>query len=155
PVLFFAAGGHGDSPKPGAPADKLDAGGMARVATVGARVVDRLASDPRPVYAQVARPARRQGHGSGAAGALLGVVALPRPGNDGLRLSSVMPGSRAERAGLREGDVIVRFAATAVAGLEALRAVIRERKPGDSVSVLYLRDGGAHATAAILGPRID
>ena len=155
PVLFFYTGGHSDYHKPSDTADKLDAGGMARVATVGARVVDRLASDPRPVYAQVARPTRRQRQASGAAGALLGVVALPRPGNDGLRLSSVMPGTGAERAGLREGDVIVRFAGTAVDGLEELRALIRERKPGDSVSVLYLRDGDSHSTSAILGPRID
>ena len=156
PVLFFYTGGHSDYHKPSDTADKLDAAGMARVAAVGARVVDRLASDARPVYAQVARPARRQGQGGGVAGgALLGVVALPRPGNDGLRLSGVMPGTGAERAGLREGDVIVRFAGTAVDGLEELRTLIRDRKPGDSVSVLYLRNGEAHSTSATLGPRSD
>src|SRR5439155_4853614 len=87
PVLFFYTGGHSDYHKPSDTADKIDAAGMARVAAVGARVVERLASDARPVYAQVARPARRQASGA-AGGALLGVVALPRPGNDGLRLSS-------------------------------------------------------------------
>jgi len=155
PVLFFSTAGHSDYHKPSDTADKLDAAGMARVAAVGARVVDRLATDARPVYAQVARPARRQGPGGGAGGALLGVAALPRPGNDGLRLSSVMPGTGAERAGLREGDVIVRFAGIAVDGLEELRILIRDRKPGDSVAVLYLRNGEAHSTSATLGPRID
>jgi S1-C subfamily serine protease len=66
-----------------------------------------------------------------------------------------MPGTGAERAGLREGDVIVRFAGAAVDGLEELRTLIRDRKPGDSVSVLYLRDGDAHSTSAVLGPSID
>jgi aminopeptidase YwaD len=158
PVLFFYTGGHGDYHKPSDTADKLDAAGMARVAAVGARVVERLAGDARPVYAQVARPARRQGQGSAgsaAGSALLGVVAVPRPGGDGLRLASVMPGTGAERAGLREGDVIVRLAGAGIDGLEDLRALIRDRKPGDSVSVLYLRDGEAHATSATLGPRID
>ena len=122
----------------------------------GARVVDGLASEARPVYAQVTRPARRQNQGSGASGgALLGVVAVPRPGNDGLKLSSVMSGTGAERAGLREGDVIVRFAGTAVDGLEELRTLIRERKAGDTVPVLYLRNGEAHSTSATLGPRTD
>jgi S1-C subfamily serine protease len=51
--------------------------------------------------------------------------------------------------------VIVRLAGTAVDGLEELRALIRDRKPGDTVPVLYLRDGEAHSTAATLGPRID
>ena len=154
PVLFFHTGAHPDYHKPSDTADKIDAAGMARVAAVVERVVERLASDARPVYAQVARPARRQGSGA-AGGALLGVVALPRPGNDGLRLSSVMPGTGAARAGLREGDVIVRFAGIAVEGFEELRTLIRDRKPGDTVTVLYLRDGEAHSTSVTLGPRIE
>ena len=156
PVLFFYTGAHSDYHRPSDTADKIDAAGMARVAALGARVIDGLASDARPVYAQVTRPARRQNQGSGASGgALLGVVAVPRPGNDGLKLSSVMSGTGAERAGLREGDVIVRFAGTAVDGLEELRTLIRDRKPGDSVPVLYLRNGEARSTSATLGPRSD
>jgi peptidase M28-like protein/PDZ domain-containing protein/PA domain-containing protein len=156
PVLFFYTGAHSDYHRPSDTADKIDAAGMARVAALGARVIDGLASDARPVYAQVTRPARRQNQGSGASGgALLGVVAVPRPGNDGLKLSSVMSGTGAEQAGLREGDVIVRFAGTAVDGLEELRTLIRDRKPGDSVPVLYLRNGEAHSTSATLGPRSD
>jgi peptidase M28-like protein/PDZ domain-containing protein len=155
PVLFFFTGGHSDYHRPTDTADKIDAAGMARVAAVGARVVERLASEARPVYAQVARPTRRQ-QGTGApTSALLGVVALPRAGHDGLRLASVMPGTGAERAGLREGDVIVRIAGVAVDGLEELRTVIRDRKPGDTVAVLYLRAGEPRATSATLGPRTD
>ena len=158
PVLFFYTGGHSDYHQPSDTADKIDAAGMARVADIGARVVDRLATESRPVYAQVTRPARRHGVGAGggaAGGALLGVVAGPRPGADGFRLLSVMPGTAAEHAGLREGDVIVRLAGSAVDGLEELRALIRDRQPGDTVSVLYLRAGEAHTTSATLGPRTD
>ena len=155
PVLFFSTGGHRDYHQPGDTADKIDAAGMARVAAIGARVVERLATESRPAYAQVARPTRRQGVGAAAGGALLGVVAVPRPGTDGLKLSSVMPGTAAERAGLREGDVIVRFAGSPVDGLEELRTLIRDRRPGDTVSVLYLRAGEAHATSATLDPRTD
>jgi aminopeptidase YwaD len=154
PVLFFYTGGHSDYHRPSDTADKIDAAGMARVADIGARVVERLATESRPVYAQVTRPARR--HGVGAAGGpLLGIVAVPRPGADGIRLSSVMPGTAAEHAGLREGDVIVRLAGSSVDGFEELRALIRDRQPGDTVSVLYLRAGEAHTTSATLGPRTD
>jgi putative serine protease PepD len=66
-----------------------------------------------------------------------------------------MPGTAAEHAGLREGDVIVRLAGSSVDGLEELRALIRDRQPGDTVSVLYLRAGEAHTTSATLGPRTD
>ena len=154
PVLFFYTGSHSDYHRPTDTADKIDAAGMARVAAVGARVVERLASESRPVFAQVARPARR--HGAGAAGgALLGVVAVPRSGADGIRLSSVMPGTAAERAGLNEGDVIVRFAGLSVDGLEELRTLIRDRHPGDTISILYLRAGEAYTTSATLGLSTD
>jgi len=51
--------------------------------------------------------------------------------------------------------VIVRLAGTSVSGLEDLRTVIRARQPGDTVSVLYLRDGEPHTTSATLGTRAD
>jgi S1-C subfamily serine protease len=33
--------------------------------------------------------------------------------------------------------------------------MIHDRRPGDTVSVLYLRDGEAHTTSATLGTRVD
>ena len=155
PVLFFYTGGHGDYHRPTDTADKIDAAGMARVASIGARVVERLAAESRPVYARVPRPTPHHGVVGAAGGALLGVVAASRPGGDGLTLSSVMPATAADRAGLRDGDVIVRFAGSPVGGLEELRALIRDRQPGDTVAVLYLRAGDAHTTSATLGPRTD
>ena len=153
PVLFFHTGSHDDYHRPTDTADKINADGMARVAAVAVRVIERLATDARPVYAKVAPPARRRGGDS--SGPFLGIASAPRAGADGLRLSSVLPGTGAALAGLREGDVIVRLAGTSVAGLDDLRAVIRARRPGDTVSVLYLRDGEPYTTSATLGTRID
>ena len=156
PVLFFHTGNHDDYHRPGDTADKIDADGMARVAAIAVRVIDRLATDARPVYAKVTPPARRRsGESGGGGGAFLGIASAPRSGADGLRLSSVLPGTGAARAGLREGDVIVRLAGTSVAGPEDLRAVIRARQPGDTIPVLYLRDGEPHTTSATLGTRVD
>jgi aminopeptidase YwaD len=152
PVLFFHTGSHRDYHRPTDTADKIDAGGMARVAAVAARVIERLAAEPRPVYAKVPQPARRRS--SAAGGTFFGISAPPR-GADGLRLASVVPGTAAAKAGLREGDVIVRFDGSSVEGFEDFRAMVQERKPGDTVSVLYLRDGEAHTTSATLGTRVD
>src|SRR5262249_12533299 len=161
PILFFHTGSHDDYHRPTDTADKIDADGMARVAAIAARVIDRLATDSRPVYAKLTPPARRRGGDSGG-GAFLGIASAPRSGADGLRLSSVLPGTGAARAGLREGDVLERLAGAHVAGagaaaarLEDLRAVIRARQPGDTVSVLYLRDGEPYMTSATLGTRVD
>ena len=153
PVLFFHTGSHPDYHRPSDTADRIDADGMARVGAVATRVIERLATDSRPVYAKIPQPARRRSDAA-SGGAFFGISAPPR-GADGLRLSSVVPGTAAAKAGLREGDIIVRFAGASVEGFDDFRAMVRDRRPGDTVSVLYLRDGEAHTTSATLGTRVD
>jgi putative serine protease PepD len=76
-----------------------------------------------------------------------------RSESDGLRLTHVVPDSAAARAGLHEGDILVRFGDRAVNGFEDLTAALRTRRRGDEVRVLYLRDGVEHETSATLDAR--
>jgi S1-C subfamily serine protease len=62
-----------------------------------------------------------------------------------------MPKSPAEEAGLKDGDVIIRIEDTAVNSLEDVRQTLSTRKPGDAISVLYLRDGEDRRVTATLG----
>jgi putative serine protease PepD len=82
-----------------------------------------------------------------------GVGTDGRSESDGVPLGQVVADSAAARAGLREGDVIVRFGARRVDGFEALVAALRGHRPGDTVRVLYLRDGSEHETTATLDAR--
>jgi hypothetical protein len=70
--------------------------------------------------------------------------------DDGARLAHVMPGSAAARAGLRDGDVLVRMDDVSLDGFESLRRAIRAHRPGDTVRITYLRDGRDHETSATL-----
>jgi hypothetical protein len=149
PVLFFHTGVHADYHRPTDTAEKLNAEGMARVAAVGARVVQQLDDSGRPVFARVTPPARR-GRAGTAGGTLLGVGGDGRMPGDGVPLSHIMPGSAAERAGLRDGDVLVRVGEQPVNTFEELRNAIRARQPGDVVRLVYLRDGRDHVTSATL-----
>ena len=155
PVLFFHTGTHGDYHRPGDTVDKLDTAGMARVAALGARIAERLAAGERPAYVAVARPNRPPRERSAGAGSavFLGVGADGRTESDGVPLGQIVGGSAAARAGLREGDVIVRFGSQRVDGFEALVAALRGHRPGDTVRVLYLRDGSEHETTATLDAR--
>lgn len=54
-------------------------------------------------------------------------------------LATVHPGSPAEKAGLKAGDILVTFAGKNVADYEGLTAVISEYGVGDTVEVEYLR----------------
>jgi hypothetical protein len=160
PVLFFYTGQHEDYHRPGDTADKINAPGMARIAAMGAGVIERLAGGPRPVYVKVAPPERPSAVASAPAGsmprtpppgtALFGVIGDGRGEADGVRVGGVMPGSAAARAGLAEGDVIVRFAGTSVTTFDELRGAVQARRPGDRVSVVFLRDGRARAGSETL-----
>ena len=53
----------------------------------------------------------------------------------GARIRSVEPGSAAEKAGLKTGDVVLRFGGQRVLSGEGLQAAVRSRTPGDTVPV--------------------
>jgi S1-C subfamily serine protease len=71
----------------------------------------------------------------------------------GYRLSGVVPGSPAEKAGLREGDVIVRLGDSPVVSLRDLSAAMRSLAPGDRVTVGYRRDGEDHTVEMVVAAR--
>ncbi|OLB00918.1 MAG: hypothetical protein AUH09_02665 [Candidatus Rokubacteria bacterium 13_2_20CM_70_12] len=153
PAVLFTTGGHHDYHRPTDTADRIDAPGMARVAAIALRTLERLAGGARPAYVRAA-PARRPSAPDGVAGgAFLGVVVDPRRAGDGLALSATLPGSAAARVGLRSGDVLLRVDGVAVESLEALRREVLTKKPGERVAILYLRDEETHEVTATLGAR--
>jgi len=150
-VLFFHSGQHADYHQPSDTAEKIDVAGMAKIADLGGRVVTRIADGPRPTFAQgPARTPRSNRAGPAGSGAFLGIAADVRAGWDGVRLGSVVPGSAAERAGLRAGDVLVRLADTGLHGFADLREQLGRRRPGDTLALVYLREGLDHATSVTL-----
>jgi len=59
----------------------------------------------------------------------------------GAEIKAVMPGSPAEEAGLKRGDVILEYQGTRVEGAMQLTRMVRETPPGRTVSLRTLRDG--------------
>ncbi len=117
PVLMFHTGLHADYHRPSDVADRINSAGMERITRLLFGVVYELAQRPavpgfraaarhespeseQAVLSEVAPPADRLGVGWTEDAATAG----------GVRVSSVDAGSAADRAGLREGDLIVRFA---------------------------------------------
>jgi S1-C subfamily serine protease len=59
----------------------------------------------------------------------------------GVLFSGVSTGSPAEKAGLKAGDVLVRIGDNEITDLQAMTDVLRTFRPGDSTTVVVLRDG--------------
>jgi len=75
-------------------------------------------------------------------GGFLGVSCLDGP--DQCEISSVVPGSAAEEAGLMEDDVIIGVGDTEVTKFKDLQDAINQHVPGDEVEVRYRRGEEVH-----------
>ncbi|MBW3540488.1 MAG: trypsin-like peptidase domain-containing protein [Planctomycetes bacterium] len=72
---------------------------------------------------------------------------------DGCRVTEVSEGFAGDKAGLKVGDIIVRFGGRRVKGFDDLAAAVRSHKPGEKVEIELLRDGEDLTVTAELSER--
>jgi S1-C subfamily serine protease len=71
----------------------------------------------------------------------------------GAVVQRVRDGSPAQKAGLREGDVITAVEGKQVMSMSALKLALRSRKPGDTVSISVKRDGRDTTVPVVLAEK--
>lgn len=71
----------------------------------------------------------------------------------GLRLTGVRAGSPADQAGLAAGDVVVEFGGRHVTNLYDYSDALYSHRPGDTVSVIVIRNGERKQFTVKLGKR--
>jgi serine protease Do len=74
---------------------------------------------------------------------------------DGAKISEVSKGSAAEKAGLKEGDIITKVGSTKIDGPSALSDAIKAKKPKEEVSITYKRDSKESTVKTTLGERVQ
>ena len=146
PVLFFFSGLHGDYHKPSDTWDKIDAKAGIEVVELVAAVTDRLDSDPgRPQFVRVEEKdnphagVASSGSGNGYGpyfGSIPDFAEPPR----GVRFADITPGSPAAKAGLKAGDILVKFGSDAIQNLYDFTYALRAHKAGEEVEVEVLRN---------------
>jgi serine protease Do len=105
----------------------------------------------RDTWNDEARPARPR-KSAVVAGAFLGVTSIREEnGPEGAKVGSISEGSAAEKAGLKEGDLITKIEDKPIDGPESLSKVVRSYKPGDKVSITFKRGGKEQKATAELG----
>ncbi len=80
-------------------------------------------------------------------------VPAPPSGGEykGALIAQVNPGSPAEKAGLRPGDVVVAFQGKPVEDTQNLRNLVAESAPGSKVELTIIRDGKEQKLSATVG----
>lgn len=83
-------------------------------------------------------------------GAFLGVTTEE---DNGAKVTDVIKGSAAEKAGLKKDDIITKLNDDEINGPESLSDIIAFKKPNDEVKITYKRGGKTATTKATLGKR--
>jgi hypothetical protein len=121
-------------------ADKIDIDGLVKIASVAKEAIQYLAERAEPLT----KPSQTGTMDtSPAARRKVGLGAIPdfAFSGKGFRLSGVVADSPAEAAGLRAGDVIIRMNDAEVSNLKDFSDFLKTLKPGDTVSIVFLREG--------------
>jgi hypothetical protein len=148
PVLFFFSGLHGDYHKPSDTWDKINAPDAAKLLDVVAKVALELdTADQRPQFVAVA-PEENPHTGitpgvtgaGGGYGPYFGSIPDFTPMPNGVRFSDLQPGSPAARAGLKAGDVLIKFGDKEIHNLYDFTDALRESQVGQTVQVTVLRN---------------
>ncbi len=145
PVLFFFSGLHGDYHKPSDTWDKINAPGAVEVLQLVADIADRIdRQTDRPQFVRVEEkqnnPHAGQLAGSGSGygpyfGSIPDFAEPPR----GVRFADITPESPAAKAGLKAGDILIRFGDDPIQNLYDFTYALRAHKAGEAVEVEVLR----------------
>ena len=146
PSINFFSGFHSDYHRPSDTWQKIDAAGGAAVADLALALARQLANRPtRPEFIDTAP--QQDPHSSGNVGAVSGYGpyfgSVPDFANEGqgVKFAEVRAGSPAAKAGLRGGDIMISFAGMPIKTLYDFTFALREKKPGDRVDVIVMREG--------------
>lgn len=138
PVLFLFTGLHDDYHRPSDTFDKINYEGeekVVRFAESILRTVDVQLQKPNFVKVQVNQVQRSTGFR-----VYVGTIPDYNDHPKGMKISGVREGSPAQKAGLKEGDVMVKFGSNTVKNVYDYTYALSSYKPGDSITIVFLRE---------------
>ena len=141
PVLAWFTGSHEEYHRPADDPDTLNYEGIERVTRFASNMVrDLTKDDERPDYAKVEKSTK--GGNRDAIRVYLGTI--PNYASEdvkGVLLSGVRGGAPADKAGLKAGDIIVRFAGKDIANIYDYTYALNAVKVGKPVEIEVMRKG--------------
>jgi hypothetical protein len=168
PAVQIFTDPHADYHRPGDTADKTDGSGLVKVATFVKEGIVYLGEREQALTNTIASmkgatpgapAAGAPAGGPPAAGASQGrrVSFGTMPdfafGGPGVKVGGVTPGSPAEKAGVKEGDVLLKVNGKDVANLQGFSGILRGLTPGQTVKVILSRGGAEQSLDVTVAER--
>ncbi|HEU4990578.1 MAG TPA: M28 family peptidase [Gemmatimonadaceae bacterium] len=154
PVLHFFTDLHEDYHKATDDADKINASGEATVVGIAERVIRDLGDRPaRVTFVRVPSKPTVAASSEGTDVYFGSIPDMAAGDVAGERLTGITPGSPADKAGLKAGDVVVEFGGMPVTDLQTYSQALYAHRPGDVVPVVVVRDGRRLTLTVTLGRR--
>lgn len=147
PVLFLFTGTHNDYHKPSDDEDKINYTGVTNITDYAFRIVneiaimDKIEFTKTKVNAGKTRPKYK---------VTLGIMPDYTDHGDGLHIDGVTDDRPAQKAGLKEGDVIVKIGDFPIKEVYSYMECLAKLKTGDEVTIVFIRNGETMSTIAKL-----
>jgi hypothetical protein len=139
PAVQLFSGPNLDYHRPTDTADKIDAAGLLKVASVSREVIEYLANRKEPMNTTLKPDKKSESTSQRGRKVSFGIIPDFTYSGDGCRISGLVPGTPAESSGLREGDVVVRMDSREVHNLKDLSNILKSLNPGDRIPITFLR----------------
>lgn len=136
PVLFFFTGLHADYHRPSDDAHLLNYEGQTDVVRYVAEAVTAADAEDDIPFTRVKKADEQP---VARFNVYVGTMPDYAYSGDGFRITGTSPGSPADKAGLDDGDVIVRFGETEVKNIYDYMTALSRHEPGEDVPVVVRR----------------
>lgn len=150
PAIQLFSGAHLDYHQPTDTPDKIDSPGLVKVAAVAREALLYLCERNEPLTITLNSTATipattPTSHPSSTPTdqrkVSIGIMPDFSFNGPGVKIAAVAPGSPAEKAGLLKDDIIIQVMNTTVNNLKEYADLLKKYKPGDQISLIYLRNG--------------
>jgi len=150
PAVQLFTGAHVDYHRPSDTAEKVDVPGLAKVAAVAKELVSWLAGREQPLSVSIPKrdeappaSAAPQPGGAPSQGRRVSFGTMPDFGFEGpgVKVEAVVPGSPAEKAGVKPGDVVLKLDGKEVASLRDFSERLKGAQPGQTLKATLVRAG--------------
>jgi len=147
PVLFFFTGTHSDYHKPSDDADKINYMGETEVMHYVYNVVTKMDKvNKKPAYIHTRSNANNRVNFK----VTLGIMPDYAYQDGGVRVDGVSENRPAIRAGIKQGDIIIKLGPHEVKSMQSYMEALSKFAPGDKTTVTIKRDGKEMSMPIIL-----